>query len=195
MSDLKSKDESLESLLSTAIGLLMGHKDRIGYKPGSVIAKFVDECVERLKDWPYTTAAQPAQAGQVPELTSTEVNDACWAFVETMPHQLPGAIFNDLKPAIHAAICEYIERAGLARVARVPQWLPIETAPVSGRGERPNWFLAANGHHVGVCARWGDEGYGETIADECDQVVSPSPTHWMPLPPPPGIVGEKGGAT
>lgn len=60
MSDLKPQAESLESLLSTAIGLLMGHKERIGYKPDSVIAKFVNECVERLKDWPYTDEAQPA---------------------------------------------------------------------------------------------------------------------------------------
>lgn len=60
MSDMKPQPESLESLLSTAIGLLMGHKERIGYKPDSVIAKFVNECVERLKDWPYTDEAQPA---------------------------------------------------------------------------------------------------------------------------------------
>lgn len=72
MSDLKPQTESLESLLSTAIGLLMGNKERIGYKPGSVVDKFVDECVERLKDWPYTTSAQPAQS--VPLLTDDEIS-------------------------------------------------------------------------------------------------------------------------
>jgi len=39
----------------------------------------------------------------LPSLTSTMVNDACWKFVEAMPHRLPGPIFNDLKPALYAA--------------------------------------------------------------------------------------------
>lgn len=44
-----------------------------------------------------------------PELTSHEINEACWAFVEAMPHQLPGPIFNDLKPAMVAAVTRYQE--------------------------------------------------------------------------------------
>lgn len=74
--------------------------------------------------------------------------------------------------------------------AQAVSWYPIETAPLSGRGERPNWFLAWNGHHVGVCARWADEGYGETIADETDQQVLPAPTHYRPLPAPPSSSQE-----
>lgn len=65
--------DSLESLLSTAIGLLMGYEDRDGkggtrnpYKPGSAVANFVAECVERLKDWPLTTSTQQPQAEAVP---------------------------------------------------------------------------------------------------------------------------------
>lgn len=46
---------------------------------------------------------------KTPELTSSEINEACWAFVEAMPHQLPGPIFNDLKPAIVAAVSRYQE--------------------------------------------------------------------------------------
>lgn len=65
------------------------------------------------------------------------------------------------------------------------EWQPIETAPISGRGERPRYFLAFNGHHTGVCVRWCNEGYGETITDESDEVVYPKPTHWMPMPTPP----------
>lgn len=53
--------ESLESLLSTAIGTIMSCKDRIGYKENSVVDKFVKECAERLKDWPGTATTQPAQ--------------------------------------------------------------------------------------------------------------------------------------
>lgn len=70
-------------------------------------------------------------------------------------------------------------------VAERDAWEPIETAPVSGRGEPTKWFLAFNGHHIGVCARWGDEGYGEYIADETDEIVNPTPTHWLPMPKPP----------
>ena len=60
--------ESLESLLSIATGLLIGYEDSDGqgarkpYKPGSAIANFVDECVERLKDWPTTASTQQPQA-------------------------------------------------------------------------------------------------------------------------------------
>jgi len=50
-------------LLSTMIGLFLGAKDKIGYKPGSVIDKVVAEAVEHLKDWPYPEPA-PAQPGQ-----------------------------------------------------------------------------------------------------------------------------------
>lgn len=53
--------ESLESLLSTAIGTIMSCKDRIGYKENSVVDKFVKECAERPKDWPGTATTQPAQ--------------------------------------------------------------------------------------------------------------------------------------
>lgn len=65
--------EPLESLLSTATGLLIGYGDGHGarkpYKPGSAIANFVDECVERLKDWPTTASTQPQATTQhsVPE--------------------------------------------------------------------------------------------------------------------------------
>lgn len=63
--------ESLESLLSTAIGILIGYsktRGRLRYKPGSVVDKFVNECVERLKDWPFSEdATKQAQAEAVPQ--------------------------------------------------------------------------------------------------------------------------------
>lgn len=43
----------------------------------------------------------------VPDLSSNTVNEACWAFVEAMPHQLPSIIWNELKPAVYAAIKSY----------------------------------------------------------------------------------------
>lgn len=42
-------------LLSTLIGLFLGAKERIGYKPGSVIDKIIAEAVEHLRDWPNET--------------------------------------------------------------------------------------------------------------------------------------------
>lgn len=52
-------------LLGTMIGLFLGAKDKIGYKPGSVVDKVVAEAVEHLKDWPYPEPA-PQQEAQEP---------------------------------------------------------------------------------------------------------------------------------
>lgn len=49
-----------------------------------------------------------ASGTAVPELSSNIINDACWKFVETIPHRLPGPIFNDLKPALYAAVCHVL---------------------------------------------------------------------------------------
>lgn len=47
-------------------------------------------------------------AGDVPGLGSRVINDACWKFIEAMPHQIPGPILNDLKPALYAAVCHVL---------------------------------------------------------------------------------------
>lgn len=71
LADQRPQAEPLESLLSTATGLLIGYEDSDGhgarkpYKPGSAIANFVDECVERLKDWPTTAFTQQSRAKAV----------------------------------------------------------------------------------------------------------------------------------
>lgn len=64
---------------------------------------------------PLYTHPQPQQAGvpDAPDLFSTVVNEACWAFIEAMPHDLPTPIWNDLKPAVYAALMHY-HRAMLA---------------------------------------------------------------------------------
>jgi hypothetical protein len=52
---------------------------------------------------------------ELPSLGSCVVNEACWKFIENLPHTIPGPIFNDLKPAIYAALCHalpaYAEQA------------------------------------------------------------------------------------
>lgn len=71
---------------------------------------------------PTPPAEQQAQPGaayaEMPDLIGTEINDACWAFVKAMPHDLPGPIWNDLKPAVHAAICRFLQAA--------PKAAPVE---------------------------------------------------------------------
>jgi len=52
-------------------------------------------------------APEPEMQSEMPGLTSSIINDCSWAFVEAMPHRLPGPIFNDLKPAIYEAIKRY----------------------------------------------------------------------------------------
>lgn len=63
--------------------------------------------------------AAPQASEAVPAIGSDLINDACWKFVATMPHQLPGPVFNDLKPALYAAVCHVLAdrqlRAGDAR--------------------------------------------------------------------------------
>jgi hypothetical protein len=54
-----------------------------------------------------TLSPYPFLGREAPALTSSVVNDACWKFVAAMPHSLPGPVFNDLKPAVHAAILHY----------------------------------------------------------------------------------------
>ena len=73
---------------------------------------------------PTPPAEQQAQPGAfsatLPEQSSTEINDACWAFIEAMPHHLPAAIWNDLKPAVYAAICKFLQAAPKATPQAVP---------------------------------------------------------------------------
>lgn len=126
----------------------------------------------------WNRRAQPAQVGQVPELTSTEVNDACWAFVEALPHQLPGAIFNDLKPAIYAAICKYLEQAVLAK--RVPMtesaWQnPLHLDQLSDK-PIPNWTPLYR-----LMSKISDPSNAQHFSAEAAAKAF-------------GIVGEKGGA-
>lgn len=56
------RNTKTHDILSTIIGLFLGHKQAIGYKPGSVIDKVVNEAVEHLKDWPYPEAAPQPEA-------------------------------------------------------------------------------------------------------------------------------------
>lgn len=57
----------------------------------------------------YRRMEDAPQAGPaMPEIGGGLINDACWKFVAAMPHKLPGPIWNDLKPALHAAICHVL---------------------------------------------------------------------------------------
>lgn len=67
---------------------------------------------------------QPKRTASFPELTSKEVNDACWTFIEAMPHALPGPIWNDLKPALYATLKSFAAAVPCAAVkAEAPQML------------------------------------------------------------------------
>lgn len=60
-----------------------------------------------LRDFVDEVAAQQTVAG-FPPLDSPVVDEATWSFIMALPHELPGPVFNDLKPAIHAALKAYI---------------------------------------------------------------------------------------
>lgn len=79
----------------------------------------------------FTTPPAPIEGWRwvpvEPELASNPVNDACWAFVEAMPHQLPGPIWNALKPAVHAAILKFL--AAAPQPGDKPLEEPAQVAP------------------------------------------------------------------
>lgn len=80
-------------------------------------------------------------------------------------------------------------------------WQAIETAPLDGQAilaMRNDWpgcpggvASECNGHNTYVVEWWGEEGEGEWVC-YMDMVLDPrcpvEPTHWMPLPNPPGPV-------
>ena len=62
-------------LLSTTVGLLIGYREggaRQPYKPGSVVAKVIDEVVDHLKDWPYPEPSPTPQADSAPGAVTVE---------------------------------------------------------------------------------------------------------------------------
>lgn len=97
-----------------------------------------------------------------------------------------------------------IEQSVLAK--RVPQWRDIETAPKDGSiflcwvtaerygetDEGQQYTQDVSQADFGWWRSGDDAGYFDC---GCGQIADRQHiSHWMPLPPPPGIVGEKGGA-
>lgn len=72
-----------------------------------------DELIAALKALP--ASPQPPAAAEAGESRvdplGTPLNDACWAFIGAMPHELPGPIWNAIKPAVRAAIEKYLSAA------------------------------------------------------------------------------------
>ena len=89
---------------------------------------------------------QPAEVSDEPEQASKVVNDSCWKFVEAMPHKIPGPIWNDLKPAIYAALIHYHR----AILALRPQAVPMTEAwqEVAACPDGDVWFSLSCGHVV-----------------------------------------------
>lgn len=115
---------------------------------------------------PLYAAPQPATPVPKPYIGSLQVNDACWAFVEAMPHRLPGPIWNDLKTAVHAAICKYID------AAPQPARVPLTDEQIDATWDY--WFAQLGFQHpAGASTRRGfaraiERAHGITLADTED---------------------------
>lgn len=146
---------------------------------------------ETVRNWweGWQARAQPAQA--VPLLTDEEIQTA-W-----VEHGLDECAAEDFARAIEQAV-----RAKLG--VAVPQWLPIETAPKDGSiflcwvtAERDGETDEGQQYAQDVSQAdfgWWVPGENRDYFDcGCGQIGDRQHiTHWMPLPPPPGIVGKEG---
>ena len=153
-----------------------------------------DHACDCGRKWKHTTygwaSTEPAQAGQV--LTDDRLL-AMWEGTDGERALRPTLGKNKILSFAHA-----IEQAVMAK--RVPQWLPIETAPKDFVSEFDGW----NGERVPNVSwahpEYSPKGHFDWCVSEYEtghgwvNVAVKNLTHWMPLPPPPGIVGEKGGA-
>lgn len=61
-------------------------------------------CQECSRDAAQKAQQEASAAQAVPELTSRVVNEACWKFIDAMPHPLTPQVWNNLKPALYAAV-------------------------------------------------------------------------------------------
>ena len=71
-------------------------------------------------------------------------------------------------------------------------WQPIETAPKDGQPillSRPMAPLGDDDYAVFICVAY--ESNGHWFRDKDSELVSFTPTHWMPLPDPPKAEGER----
>lgn len=78
---------------------------------------------------------------------------------------------------VRAMIVAY---AGHAKVPEFGQWQPIETEP------RDELILVGPTKRMGICAAMLHSRDGWVTETCSDWVSIYTPTHWMPLPPPPG---------
>ena len=144
----------------------------------------------------WNRRAQPAQA--VPVLTESELRSILQGTNHMVKNAMHGAFWPELEEA-----CRAIEQAVRAKLG-VAQWLPIETAPKDG-SVFLCWVTAERygetdeGQQYSQDASQADFGWWRP-GDEagyfdcgCGQIGDRQHiSHWMPLPPPPGIVGKEG---
>jgi hypothetical protein len=118
-----------------------------GHREHDALSAFDGISVPDLVRWvlAITNPPEPARVGGVPDLGARVVNEACWKFVEAMPHHIPPAIWNALKPAIYAALAYYHEQMLTAT--------PQAPADVVRDAERYRWLRDSENqrHEDDIC--------------------------------------------
>lgn len=90
---------------------------------------------------------QPAEVTAEPDLTSYIVNEACWKFIEAMPHELPGPIWNNLKPALYASLIYYHRTILALRPVQVPMTREQAMAIVQSNPDTMTSIRMTEAHH------------------------------------------------
>lgn len=116
---------------------------------GVCIRHDFDDLFDIAHGCPKCNAERAAPAGVV-DLIGRPLNDACWAFLEAMPHNLPGPVFNDLKPALRAAIETYLS-ASQAQAPTAPSGWKLLKDSTHDERSWPEDSSHENGNYSNSC--------------------------------------------
>lgn len=181
------------------------HMEASGYPLWPEWAAHADRHLTKggAQDWLRHLFALEARAQPAP-ITSESGNQAAQGASAITSESVPVLTDEEIRQVAQSPFTwdnyRAIEQAVRAKMGAGAQWQPISTAPKDfvtefdgWNGERvPNVSWAHPEYspkgHLDWCVSEYETGHGWV------NVAVKNLTHWRPLPPPPGIVGEKGGA-
>ena len=152
-------------------------------------AEDIEAWNRRAQPAPITSESGKAPAQGASAITSGSVPVLTYEEIAAEIRER-GSMVNGVKGDGFIQGARWAERAVRSKMG-VPQWLPIETAPkdCGFLGYQP----LTDDMWISAPMYWAGSEFLLLQFHHGDTEHSMTPTHWMPLPPPPGIVGKDGG--